>query len=101
MVFLAILGYIFYILELMFFQSNTQFTNMIRMQLSKRIKILRFDGAHKYFLSSFRDLPLHGTLAQQSCIYTPAQNRVVEWKHCHILEMTCAFMLFVAMTRHF
>jgi hypothetical protein len=34
-----------------------------------------------------------GTVAQFSCLVTLARNRVVERKHCHILEITHALMI--------
>ena len=64
-----------------------QFTEMIHTQFGRRIKVFRSDGAREYLSTAFRALlSSHGTLPQQSCPHTPAQNGVAERKHRHILE---------------
>ena len=78
-----------------------QFSEMIFTQFGKRIKVFRSNGAREYLSSAFRDvLASHGTLSQQSCPYTPAQNGVAERKHRHILETARALLLSASVPRH-
>ena len=75
---------------------------MVFTQFGKRIKVFRFDGAREYLSFAFRDvLASHGTLSQQSCPHTPAQNGIVERKHHHLLETARTLLLSASVPHHF
>ena len=61
------------------FPIYRQFAEMVHTQIGKRIKVFCSDGTREYLSTAFCDLlSSHGTLSQQSCPHTPAQNGVAE-----------------------
>lgn len=68
-----------------------RFFNMINSQFGKTIKLLRSENM-KQFLSSTMNgfLISQSTIQQISCVYTPQQNKIVERKHQHLLEVARA-----------
>ena len=73
------------------FKSDTQsilksFFSWVKTQFQNDIKILRADNGSE-FLSMHSYLDSYGTSFQHSCPYTPQQNRVIELKHRHLLNI--------------
>ena len=69
------------------------FFKMIKNQFGVCIKRLRSDNARDYFnqtLSTF--LQKEGGVHHSSCVDTPQQNGVIEWKNKHLLEVTQALL---------
>ena len=67
---------------------------MVQTQFSTKIQILRFDNGGEYVNRGFHDyFQSHGILHETSYSQTPQQNGVVERKHQHILDTTCALLL--------
>ncbi|XP_072952745.1 uncharacterized protein [Typha angustifolia] len=68
----------------------------------RSIKIFRSNGAREYLSSEFRSIHASvGTLPQQSCPYTHAQNGVAERKHHHLLETTRALLFKASVPRSY
>ena len=63
-----------------------KFFNHVLTQFESHIKIFRSDNGGELISlrSFFDDLDV---IFQHSCVYTPQQNRVVECKHRHILQV--------------
>jgi len=56
------------------------FYNENKIQFGVFIQTLHTDNAHEYLSHSFKNcMTSHGILHQASCVYTPQQNRVVEF----------------------
>lgn len=65
------------------------FFSVVQTQFNARIQSIRVDNGGEFFSlrEFFRE---HGTIYQNTCIYTPQQTGVVERKHHHILEIVGA-----------
>lgn len=57
------------------------------MQFSKKVKTIRGDNGQNFFIPQdfFQENGIHH---ETSCVYTTRQNRLVEHKHQHILNVT-------------
>ena len=67
-----------------------QFFHYVNTQFNKKVQQLLSDNEAE-FLSLQKFLLEEGILFQNSCVYTPQQNGVIERKHRHILETARAF----------
>ena len=71
-------------------KSETQthlinFINMVETQFSCKVKVVRSDNGHKFTLKDY--YMSKGIIHHTSCVDTPQQNRVVERKHRHLINM--------------
>jgi len=70
------------------------FFKEIKNQFGCFIRILRSDNAKEYFSTSFNSfMSENGVIHQSSSPHTPQQNGIVERKHHHIIETTCALLI--------
>ena len=76
------------------FSHFSTFCAKIKNQLNVPVRILQSDNAKEYMSDSFQTyISQHGILHQSSCVDTPFQNRVVERKNRHLLEIAHTFVL--------
>ena len=77
-----------------FFEIYTTFQTLVKNQHSIVIKCFRCDLGRKYTFNKFCELfALDKIIHKISCTDTPEQNKVVERKHRHIIEIACSFLL--------
>ena len=57
----------------------TSFYNMVVTQFKVKIKQIRTDNALEFNMSNF--FSSNGIIHQQSCVYTPQHNSIMERKH--------------------
>ena len=70
------------------------FHMMIMTQFFAKIKTLRSDNGTEYMSKNMTHyLATHGILHQLSCVGTPQQNGIAEWKNRDLLEKTRALMI--------
>ena len=70
------------------------FTNMVKTQFSKTIKVFRSNNARELTQHAFEHiLYSHGTVHQFSCLGTSQQNERAERKLRHILDTVRALLL--------
>ena len=75
---------------------------MIQNQFQTGIQILKTDNGTKYFNSILGPyLKDHGIIHQSSCANTPQQNRIVERKNRHLLEVARSLMFTTHMPKCF
>ena len=70
------------------------FHNMVQTQFHSRIQVLRTNNGREYYnlaLNSY--LQKVGIVHLSSCVDTPQQNGIAEWKNTHLLEVTRSIML--------
>ena len=78
------------------------FNSMIQSQFHAKIQILRTDNAKKYFNSIPGDyLSNQGIFHQSSCVDSPQQNKVTEWKNRHLLEVARSLLFSSNVPKHF
>ncbi|GJV84095.1 ribonuclease H-like domain-containing protein [Tanacetum coccineum] len=66
----------------------TVFYNLIKNQFKRKIKVFRSDNGTEFVNQSVSKLCSDkGIIHQTSCVYTPQQNRIVERKHRHLLNV--------------
>lgn len=64
------------------------FFHLVRTQFNKHIKRVRSDNEPEFFNNECNTLlNSFGIIRESRCPYTPQQNRIVERKHKHILEV--------------
>ncbi|XP_023742455.1 uncharacterized protein LOC111890583 [Lactuca sativa] len=64
---------------------------MVKTQFEKQTKRIRADNGGEFISGSMRDFyAKEGIILETTCRYTPQQNRVVERKHRHILDIARA-----------
>jgi len=77
-----------------FFEIYTTFQTLVKTQHSIVIKCFRCDLGRKYTSNKFFELFAFDKIIHQiSCTDTPKQNKVVERKHKHIVEIACSSLL--------
>lgn len=70
------------------------FLALIKTQFDVTMKVLRSDNRSEFFNSECNSLfQSNAIIHQSSCVQTPQQNRIVERKHRHILEVDRAIKL--------
>jgi transposase InsO family protein len=75
------------------FQHFLNFKAMVEKEKGLNIKCLRSNGGGEYFSNEFNEhLKEHGIQRKYSCSYSPQQNRVVERKNRHIVEIARAML---------
>jgi len=71
-------------------------------QFHTKIQILRIDNGTEYFNHSLGPyLQNKGIIHQSSCVRTPQQNGIAEWKNRHILEVARALLFTSHMKNNF
>ena len=95
------LGHIFSIINLMLFMYSL-FLKMINAQFNTRVKTLCSDNGGEFISSHFQSL-LHsqGIINQRSYPHTPQQNKVVECKCRHFLEIARSLMFQASLSSPF
>ena len=84
------------------FDRFISFFKMIQTQFHTTIKTLRSDNGREFVNSEMtRFCKEKGVIHQTSCVYTPEQNGVAEWKNRTILEMTRAIMIDSKVPKYF
>ena len=69
------------------------FTPWFKTNLGDKIKIFRFDNACDYVNQILTPcFQKEGIIHESSCVNTPQQNEVVEWKNGHLLNATQALL---------
>jgi len=64
------------------------FINFVEIQFHTKIKVIRTDNGPEFSIHDF--FASKGITHQNPCVETPQQNGIVERKHQHILNVTCA-----------
>jgi len=83
-------------------QIFQNFHSMIQTQFHTKIQILKIDNAKEYFNSGLNTYCLNQDIIHKSsCIDTPQQNRVVERKNRHLLEVARSLMLSIHVPKQF
>ena len=67
-----------------------QFFSLIQTQFNTTIKTVRSDNALELSFTEF--FKVKGVIPCHSCVDTPQQNSIVEYKHQHILNVACALL---------
>ena len=81
-------------------QINIQnFIKLVENQFDTDVKCIRSDNSPEFFLNNF--FASKGILHQRSCVETPQQNRRVERKHQHSLNVARALMFQSNLPRNF
>ena len=71
----------------------TQYTKLVKNQLSTTIKALRFDRGHEYLSEQFKDFCDEKGIARQLTIsYTPQQNVISKRRNRTMLDMVRSMM---------
>lgn len=74
-------------------QIFKNFNAMIQTQFQTKIQVLKTNSAKEYFASILSDfLSSHGIVHLSSCVDTPQQNRIVEGKNRHLIEVARSLM---------
>ena len=69
---------------------------MVSTQFGTSLKILRSDQGGEYIDLGLGDyFCTHGIIHQTSCMDTPQQNGVAEWKNLHLLDIARSLMFSV------
>ena len=75
------------------FEIFCAFHAKILNQFHTSIHNLQSDNAKEYFSTLFSSyLSQHGIMHQSSCVVTPQQNAVTEWKNPHLMEVSRALL---------
>lgn len=76
--------------------TNTfeSFINMVGNQFESKVKKVRTDNGCEFVNTNFSSLlNRFGIIHQRSSPYTPQQNRIVERKHRHLLQLARSIMI--------
>ena len=75
---------------------------MVQRQFNAKIQILRTDNGKEYFNSILvHYLSQQGIVHQSTCVDTPQQNGVAEWKNRHLLEVARSLLFSTNVPSHF
>jgi len=71
-------------------KNLTNFVAYVKNQFGKTIKVVRSDNGLEFNMVDYFDAT--GIVHQTSCVETPEQNGIVERKHQHLMNVTCALL---------
>lgn len=75
------------------YDNIVMFSNMLKNQFSKSIKVIRSDNGTEFVNSRVNMFcENQGILHQTTCVHTPQQNGVVERKHRHLMNVARALL---------
>lgn len=80
----SLFGYIFLLINLMFYMCSTNLRHTLRIYLLKRLNLNRLGGEYKKLAPYFDKF---GILHRLSCAHSPQHNGSTKQKDRHIVEM--------------
>lgn len=87
--------------KLDFFTCFVQFQRMVENQFNRKIKVFQCDGGGEFNSTIFLTYLQNCEIKQQlSCPGTPEQNRIVQHKHRHIVEIGLTLLFHANLSLH-